>query len=131
VFATTAGGIIQYSFNGSQALPFNPPLPESGGLPTRLLAAVSSGPGKLDVFAVDPNIHMPLHWHFDGSWSKQIIGVPGLHSNSGMAAVANDQGHVELYAISADNKMWSCSGSAMSYGMAVVPAGPWPLPYGV
>src|SRR5207302_821551 len=100
VFAVAADSSIHhYPFIGTQALP-SYPLPESFPLPTRLLTAVSSGPGKLDVFAVDPNIRMPLHWHFDGTWSKQIIGG-GLHGNSGIAAVSTQPGQIELFGMTA------------------------------
>lgn len=120
----------------ASALPDNfPPLPDSFPLPSRLLAAVSSGLNILDVFVVDPNpqnLHMPLHWQRkDGAWSKHRIGVPGLHSNSGIAAVVTAPGHVELFGIGADKKIWSCSVNGTTYTPKFLPPGPWPLPDGV
>ena len=131
VFATTAGGIVQYSFDGAQVLPSNPLLPNSSGLPLRLLAAVSSMPAQLDVFAVDPQLGMPICWHFDGTWSRQIIGVPGLHRNSGIAAMVTGPGRVELFGITANGRMWSCSGNGTAFVPGTAPAGTWPLPDGV
>ena len=54
-FASTSGGIIQYSIVGSQAVARGA-LPDSVGFPPRLLAAVSSAPGTLDVFAVESQL---------------------------------------------------------------------------
>lgn len=130
VFATTAGGIIQYSFNSGQALPLIAPLPGSGGLPPRLLAAVSPAPGQLDVIAVEPRIGMLLHWHFNGSWSKQMI--PGaLHINSGLAAVTTAPGQVELFGIAQNRQMASWSLNGKTFIPKSIPAGSWPLADGV
>src|SRR5204863_6012882 len=106
----------QYSFDGSVALPQNQLLPNSNGLPPRLLAAVSPSPGQLDVFAVHPQLGMPIHWNFDGtSWSKQLIGVPGLHSDSGIAAIATGVGRVQLFGIGSNHRIWSSSGSGTAF----------------
>lgn len=134
VFATTSGGIIPYSIVGSQAVA-QAALPDSIGFPPRLLAAVSSAPGKLDVFAIDPQLRMPLHWRFDGSWSKQIIGG-SVHVNSGIAAISTAPGHVDLFAVTAAGTImaWSVEGmlgAAKTFVPAAIPAGPWALPEGV
>ena len=131
VFATTAGGIIQYSFVGTQALPQLPPLPGSGGLPTRLLAATSSGPGRIDVFAVDPAMRMPLHWHFNGGWSRNVAGIPGLHVNSGIAVVTTAPGNVELFAVTGSGTIASCTVNGTSYLPRFLPAAPAPVLEGV
>lgn len=140
LFAVAGDGKIHhYPFIGVKAFPLPgaalalpDPSPISFPLPTRLLAAVSSAPNKLDVFAVDPTLRRPLHWHFDGSvWSKHMIGALGLHSNSGIAAVVTEPGHIELFGITADKKLWSCSVNGRTYIPKLLPAGPWPLPDGV
>jgi hypothetical protein len=116
VFAVTTSGIIQYSFNSNQGLPGIATLPGSSGLPACALAAVSSEAGRLDVFAVDANIGAPLHWRFDGGWTKTMLAGPPLHinRNNGFAAVALGPGHVELFAITADQRMtnWALKGAA-------------------
>jgi hypothetical protein len=129
VFATTSAGIIQYVFNAPPGPPFYV-LPDSAGLPARLLAAVSPAPGKIDVFAVDPHRGMALHWHFDGSWSRQM--VPGaLHKNSGLAAVVSAPGQVELFGITPNRQMASWSIKGRTPTPREIPAASLPLPEGV
>ena len=134
VFATTSAGIIQYSIIGSQAVARGALL-DSVGFPPRLLAAVSSAPGTLDVFAIDPQIHMPLHWRFNGAWSKQLIGG-AVHANSGITAISAELGRVDLFGITSAGTMmaWSVEGmmaAAKPFVPALIPAGSWALPVGI
>ena len=130
VFATTAVGIIQYSFVGGQPLPPNPPLPESGGLPTRLLAAVSSTPGTLDVFAVEPNLGMPLRWHFDGAWPRLSSAFPVCTATVGWPRSWSRPGSIELFGIRGDASLWSGSVQGAGAIPRFLPAPPIPLPEG-
>ncbi|MBI5716976.1 MAG: lamin tail domain-containing protein [Burkholderiales bacterium] len=135
VFATTNSGVQQFSFAGDVALPANPPLPESDGLPTRLLAATSASPGNIDVFAVDPASRLLLHWRFDGAWSLRRIGTP-VHVDSGIAAVSTELGRVQLFAIADDGTMrsWSAqgmAGAAQTFAPEAIPPGAWALPVGI
>jgi hypothetical protein len=130
VFATTQGGIVQFTYDGNTST--RTVLPGSGGLPVRLLEAVSAAPGTIDVFAVDPNIRMPVRWHFAGTWSaKQIIGGGAAHSNSGLAAVVTAPSTIELFAITPDAKMgcWSIAGS--TFTPRPIPAASAALPEGI
>jgi hypothetical protein len=132
VFALTTSGIIQYSLSGGSSAPA--PLPNSTGLRRCVLAAVSSGPATLDVFAVEPNVGMPLHWRFaNGAWAKQHVAGPPLNidRSNGFAAVSPAPGRVELFAITRDARMtnWSLTGSV--YVSRQLQAGRWALPDGV
>jgi len=131
VFAMTGAGIEQYSFTSGAPLSRNPLLPSSGGLPTRLLAAVSTSPGTLDVFAVDPATGMPLRWHFDGGWSSQLLGVPGLHRNSGLAPVVLGPGRIGLFGIGSDANIWSCLIDGAAATLQFLPRASLQLPEGV
>lgn len=86
------------------------------------------------MFAIEPNVGMPLHWHFDGAWSKQVVTTgPPLHrnSNNGFAAVSPAPGRIELFAITGDAQMtkWSLSGTTFLFKQ--LPMGLLQLPDGV
>jgi hypothetical protein len=116
-------------------------LPDSGGLNRCVLAAVSSRPGTLDVFAVEPNAGMPLRWHFDGAaWTKTPMPGPFLHvannpynvNLNGFAAAVNPaSGRIGLFAITQDLRMthWMVDGASVLPKQ--LPAGQWSLVEGV
>ncbi|HEY8767302.1 MAG TPA: FAD-binding protein [Dehalococcoidia bacterium] len=134
VFAITTAGIIQYSLTQGQASANSAPLPGSTNLQPCVLAAVSSEPGKLDVFAVDPSAGTPLHWHFDGAWiGPTPLPGPPLHinKNNGFAAAAPALGRVELFAITGDNRMTNWSLNGVPVLASQLPSGSWSLPDGV
>jgi hypothetical protein len=131
VFAMTRNGIMQYTFAGGQGIPVvTGPLVSSAGFPVRILSAVSAAPGTIDVFAVDPNIRMPLHWHFNGAWTRQLIGG-SAHSDSGLVAVVTRPGQIELVGITPNGLItsWSVSGSVFT--PRAIPSGQWALATGV
>jgi hypothetical protein len=140
-FATTPAGIVQYSFDGTTTLPPGPMLPASGGLNRCVLAAASTASNTVDVFAVDPNVGMPLRWHFDGAtWNRSMLPGPALHiannnnnQNLNSFAAARDPGSptIDLFAITADMRVthWSVNGGASTFEQ--LPASPWPLAEGV
>ena len=136
VFAVTGGGITQYTFAAGQLSATIAMLPNPASLNLRacVLAAVSSAPGTLDVFAVDPNVGVPLQWHFNGAWaSPRMLAGPALHANqnNGFAAVSPAPGRVELFAVTADGRMtnWSINGAVVLF--AQLAPGSWGLPDGV
>lgn len=132
VFAMTQHGIMQYNFAGGQGIPLlTGPLTNSAGLPVRILSAVSAAPGTFDVFAVDPNIGMPLHWRFsNGAWTRQIIGG-STHTDSGLVAVVTAPGKIELIGIMPTGVITSWSVNGLVFTPRVIPAGQWPLATGV
>ena len=66
VFATTQAGIIHFTYDRNHAS--RRPLSGRGGLPVQAtFTAVSPASGQLNVFALDPNIRMPVRWHFNGT----------------------------------------------------------------
>jgi hypothetical protein len=141
LFAVTAQAIVQYTFVGPNPLPPEQPLPDSGGLNRCVLAAVSSRLGTLDVFAVEPNVGMPLRWHFDGAaWTKTPIAGPVLHvannpnnvNLNGFAAAVNPtSGRIGLFAITQDLRITHWMLDGVSYLSKQLPAGQWPLVEGV
>src|ERR1051326_5330492 len=139
-FATTQGGIVQYSFNGAAALPAGPLLPQSNNLNRCVLAAASASPGTMDVFSVDPNVGFPLRWHFDGAtWTRSLLPGPAIHVannnnnqnlNSLAAVPGAVVGRIELFAITADMRVthWSV-GPTTAFDQ--LPPSPAPLAEGV
>jgi len=132
VFAMTQNGIMQYTFAGGQGVPIvTGPLTSSAGFPVRILTAVSAAPGTIDVFAVDPNIRMPLQWHFsNGAWTRQIIGG-SAHGDSGLAAVVTRPGQIELIGITPNGQIASWSVNGLVFTPRTIPLGQWALPNGV
>jgi len=140
-FATTPAGIVQYSFDGTTALPAGPILPASGGLNRCVLAAASAAPNTIDVFGVEPTVGMPLRWHFDGAtWTRSMLPGPPLHvannnnnqNLNSFAAMRNPGSQtIDLFAITADMQVthWSVTGGATTFEQ--LPASSRPLAEGV
>ncbi len=141
-FATTPAGIVQYALNNS-ASPLTPApmLPNSNGLNRCVLAACSVSPTTMDVFSVEPNVGMPLRWHFDGAhWTRTMLPGPTLHIqsnnnnqnlNSFAAVCLPGSPTIELFAVTANMQVthWSVTGAGST--VQQLPAGPWPLAEGV
>jgi hypothetical protein len=134
VFAATNGGITQFTFAPGQPLPTIGQLPYGGGLGQCVLAAVSSDPDTIDLFAVEPNLRMPLHWHFNNGWTGPVLlNGPTTRTDllHGVAVVSPGPGRVNVFAITDDNRVttWSIKNGApdpfqqLNPGAAGLPAG--------
>jgi FAD/FMN-containing dehydrogenase len=141
-FASTPAGIVQYTLNSSASpLVPGPMLPNSNGLNRCVLAACSVSPTTMDVFSVEPNVGMPLRWHFDGArWTRTMLPGPPLHfqnnnNNQNLNAFAAvclpSSSTIELFAVTANMQVtqWSVTGNASTSQQ--LPASPWPLAEGV
>ena len=109
VFAVRPGGIVsRWSWDGTGWTQGD--LPPSGGvIPAEGVCAVSSGPGRVEVFAVEARSRTPLWWRGNGTlWSYagslpsgrwQIPDVP-------VAAVCASPDSIDVFAVGSDKTPW-------------------------
>jgi FAD binding domain/D-arabinono-1,4-lactone oxidase len=103
VFGVIAGGpIVDWTFQDGN-LVGTIPVPATH-VPTSVLAAVSSEPGRIDLFAIGGNDvgDRPLQWKWQGgTWSgPMVLAGPQLGAgNNGLCAVSPSPGNIDLFGI--------------------------------
>ena len=83
VFAVAGdGNVWRWSWDGrSWAAPV--PLPAFGSIPADGVCAVSSGPGRVEVFAANATTHSPVWWRGDGArWFDAALQPPRARRTS-------------------------------------------------
>src|SRR5258706_4215704 len=131
VFATQPGGVLaHWLLEGATWNPLNPrpllPVGSDGGFPNlpsegEGICAVSSGPGRLEVFAAGRNGNSPWWWRFDGmTWSgpKKLplsAGNPGIHPVP-VAAICSGPNYINVFAAGPGNppNWWQWTGASWS-----------------
>jgi hypothetical protein len=126
VFATGSGNTVwRWSWDG---VSWAPPvaMPALGKIPAEGVCAVSSGPGRVEVFAAEANNHTPVWWRGDhGSW----LPGPTLPAGANLpavpvAAVCASPNDIDVFAAGAGNTpwWWHWNGAAWSL-MGPLPGG--------
>ena len=111
VFAAGPGTTVwRWSWEGtSWALPAPlPPLPAGRGIPAEGVCAVSSGPGRVEVFAAESATRSPVWWRGDGTaWSVEppLPGGANLPAEP-VAAVCASPNNIDVFAAGAGNTPW-------------------------
>ena len=110
VFAVAGdGNVWRWSWDGrSWAAPV--PLPAFGSIPGVGVCAVSSGPGRVEVFAANATTHSPVWWRRDGArWFDAALQPPPGQANLPavpVAAVCASPDDIDVFAAGARNTPW-------------------------
>ena len=124
VFATGPGNMVWRWWLDHGELSGPAPLPVTNNVPGEGLCAVSSGPGRVEVFAAGAGLNTPLWWRGDaGAWSAGQILPPGANLLPvAIAAVATGPDDLDVFAAGAGNTphWWHWNGNAWT--------APLPLP---
>ena len=108
VFAAGPGGTV-WRWSGDRTNWSPPtPLPPNGSIPAEGLCAISSGPDRAEVFAVDAGTRTPVWWRGSGTgWTTgpNPIRGPGIPAIP-VAAVATSINEIDVFAASQDRTPW-------------------------
>lgn len=79
---------------------------------TRHVTAVARTPGRLDLFALGPDLRCwSTFWSAAGDWSADWFQVPGMVLFDGhhqrVTAVSRAPGHLDLFVLGLDNQGWT------------------------
>jgi hypothetical protein len=107
VFAVGAGNTVwRWSWDGTSWT--NAPLPSLGAIPVEGVCAVSSGPGRVEVFAAESGSRTPVWWRGNGwTWSpgaalQSVANLPPVP----VAAVCASPDSIDVFAAGAGNTPW-------------------------
>ena len=98
------------------------------------VCAISSGPGRVEVFAVEAGSRLPVWWRGNGPtftrWTTLRVRRPGMYIPSvPVAAVAASPNNIDVFAVANDKApwWWHWNGTAWS-APAKLPSGAANLP---
>ncbi len=110
VFAAGPGATVwRWSRDGTA---WSPPAPLPVGrwrIPAEGVCAVSSGPGRVEVFAVDASSQTPVWWRGNGTTWAAAVQVPLAGARIpaiAVAAVAASVDNIDTFAVGADRNPW-------------------------
>ena len=108
VFAVGSGNLVwRWSWDGTSWTPPGP-LPQAGVIPAEGVCAVSSGPGRVEVFAAEAGSRSPVWWRGNNAqWSigKPLQAVANLNPEP-VAAVCSSPDNIDVFAAGAGNTPW-------------------------
>jgi hypothetical protein len=108
VFAVgPGGGVWRWAVAGA-APPSLLPLPPNGTIPAEGICAVPSGPGRIEVFAVEAGSRTPVWWRGDGAAWRTGPNPPRAPSIPAIpvAAVAASPRSIDVLAVGTDRLVW-------------------------
>jgi hypothetical protein len=110
VFATGPGNTVwRWSLNGNTWSPPVPLQPGPASIPASGVCAAVSGPGRVEVFALDKTTGAPVWWRGTGTqWLPPTLLPSGanLPSGSPPAAVCASPDNIDVFAAGAGNQPW-------------------------